>query len=117
MYNFFIRVCSISLPKAKTFFFIERVIFVNSWRDFESKEHGNSLPGFSSFTFVLIVLARMVLKKSRSTLFSCNFTIRDTLFSKGRKFTPLPHKSQVAVLVLPTTGGRHHVREECPVKS
>ena len=98
-YNFFIRVSSSSLTKTRTFFFfIEHVIFVNSVRDFESKEHGNSLLGFSSFTFVWIVLARMVLKKSRSTLFSCNFTIRDkmfetpTLFSKGRKFTPLPHK-------------------------
>ena len=123
IYNLFIRVFSISLTKARTvFFFIERVIFVNFWRDFESKEHGNSLLRFSYFTFVSMVLARMVLKKSSSTLFSCNSTIRDkmfetpTLFSKGRKFTPLPHKSQVAVLVLPTTGGRLHVREECPVK-
>ena len=101
MYNLFIRVFSISLTKARTvFFFIERVIFVNFWRDFESKEHGNSLLRFSYFTFVSMVLARMVLKKSSSTLFSCNSTIRDkmfetpTLFSKGRKFTlsPISHK-------------------------
>ena len=111
-----------SQKRERFFFFIERVIFVNFWRNFESKEHGNSLLRFSYFTFVSMVLARMALKKSSSTLFSCNFTIRDkmfetpTLFSKGRKFTSLPHKSQVAVLVLPITGGRHHVSEECPVK-